>query len=175
MIETNKRPAYYLVFYGMITLPAWGERHALARPTVLSCRHSREVRIGPVACLSKGAFRPNVTDTNTITWDACIACIRTCRAWHSRGKKDDTCTLIFEPVFLNPLSFHIDHGWYHQCTCYTSPRNAGKPTAIVSGLMKSSGDTRSWGNFTVSSRSSVWMTTGSSGTSGWPEPSLRTC
>ena len=43
MIETIKRPGYYLVFYGMITLPAWGERHALARPTVLSCRHSREV------------------------------------------------------------------------------------------------------------------------------------
>ena len=43
VIETNKRPGYYLVFYSMITLPARGERHASARPTVLSCRHSREV------------------------------------------------------------------------------------------------------------------------------------
>ena len=30
-----------------------GERHASARPTVLSCKHSGEVMIGPVACLSK--------------------------------------------------------------------------------------------------------------------------
>ena len=31
VIETNKHPGYYLVLYGMITLPAWGER----RNTVL--------------------------------------------------------------------------------------------------------------------------------------------
>ena len=37
------QPVYHLVFYGMITLPARGERHASAQPTVLSCRHSREV------------------------------------------------------------------------------------------------------------------------------------
>ena len=43
----------HLALVTMITLPAWGERHASARPTVLSCRHSREVTIGPVACLSK--------------------------------------------------------------------------------------------------------------------------
>ena len=33
--------------------PGLWERHALARPTMLSHRHSREVTIGPVACLSK--------------------------------------------------------------------------------------------------------------------------
>ena len=36
-----------------------------------------------------------------------------------RGKKRRrTCPLIFEPVFLSPLSFHVDHGWYHQCALY---------------------------------------------------------
>ena len=37
----------------MITLLAQGKRHASALPAVLSCRHSREVTIGPVACLSE--------------------------------------------------------------------------------------------------------------------------
>ena len=36
-----------------VPFPALGERHASAQPTVLSCRHSREVTIGPVACLSE--------------------------------------------------------------------------------------------------------------------------
>ena len=42
-----------LALVTMITLPPGGERHASAWPPVLSCRHSREVTIGPVACLSK--------------------------------------------------------------------------------------------------------------------------
>ena len=45
VIETNKRPGYALVIHGMITLPARGERHASARPTVLCCRHGREATI----------------------------------------------------------------------------------------------------------------------------------
>ena len=28
-----------------------------------------------------------------------------------------TCPLIFEPVFLNPSSFHVYHGWYHHRCC----------------------------------------------------------
>ena len=42
-----------LALVTIVTLPARGERHASSRPTVLICRHSREVTIGPVACPSK--------------------------------------------------------------------------------------------------------------------------
>ena len=48
----------HLALVTTVTLPARGERHASARPTVLRCRHSREVTIGPVACLSKGPHTP---------------------------------------------------------------------------------------------------------------------
>ena len=35
-----------------------------------------------------------------------------------RGKKRRcACPLIFEAVFLNPLSFHVDNGWCHHCCC----------------------------------------------------------
>ena len=35
----------------------------------------------------------------------------------AQGKKRRTCPLIFEPIFLNPLSFNVDRGWYHHRCC----------------------------------------------------------
>ena len=85
-------------------------------------------------------------------WSFWTICVTTCLPAHFWTSISQPAIFPRWSRLISPLLLH--------CTCCTSPRNTGKPPAVVSGFMKSSGDARSWGNFTVSSRSSVWMVTG---------------
>lgn len=77
---------------------------------------------------------------------------------------------------------HSRHSLYSRLSCLTLVKISKQSAVFLRPLLHctyctstcSSGNALSWVNFTISSRSSVWMTAGSSDTSGWLEPSSRT-
>ena len=137
MIETNKRPGYYLVCYGMLTLPAKGARHACP------WRHLGPSATAPVAApilkplifllftfktnvyLEKNTEQSNIVVSTAKLFMAHVNVIFYLTFMHEvfpctlRSSQTDVslpsfCQLISSHYLSNKRSsnFVTDHGWY---------------------------------------------------------------